>query len=171
MAWVREEGRYGGASQVALVVKNSLPVQETTEISLIPGSGRCSGGRHGNPLQCSCLENPMDSEAWRAAVHRVSKSWTRLEWLSMHGYGTQMDCLPFFLLLFIEMWWGEIFLCYKEKKKQKPEEWKIKCKKTRAPTPKSTYVVEWISRLLLQLRLKNLFLLLLLLFWFLKLRQ
>ena len=37
-----------------------------------------------NPLQYSCLENPMDRGAWRAAVHRVTKSRTRLKWLSMH---------------------------------------------------------------------------------------
>ena len=39
----------------------------------IPGLGRSPGGRHGNPLQYSCLENPMDRGAWRAIVHRVTK--------------------------------------------------------------------------------------------------
>ena len=39
----------------------------------IPGSGRSPGGGHGNPLQCSCLENPMDRGAWRVTVHRVAK--------------------------------------------------------------------------------------------------
>ena len=38
----------------------------------------------GNPLQHSCLENPMDGEAWRAMVHGVAESWTRLKWLSTH---------------------------------------------------------------------------------------
>ena len=52
--------------------------------SLIPGSGRSSGGGHDNPLQCSCLENPMDRGAWRAAVHSVAKSWTGLKRLSTH---------------------------------------------------------------------------------------
>ena len=42
---------------------------------LIPGLGRCPGGGHSSPLQYSCLENPMDREAWRATVHRVAKSW------------------------------------------------------------------------------------------------
>ena len=46
---------------------------------LIPGLGRSPGGGHGNPLQYSCLENPMDRGAWRATVHRVAKSWTRLK--------------------------------------------------------------------------------------------
>ena len=42
----------------------------------IPGSGMSPGGRHGNPLQPSCLENPMDRGAWQATVHEVAKSWT-----------------------------------------------------------------------------------------------
>ena len=41
--------------------------------SLIPGSGRSHGGGNGNPLQYSCLENPMDKEAWRAMVRGVAK--------------------------------------------------------------------------------------------------
>ena len=48
------------------------------EWDLIPGSGRSPGGGHGNPLQCSCLENPMDRGAWRATVHGVAKSRTQL---------------------------------------------------------------------------------------------
>jgi len=44
--------------------------------SLIPGSGRSSGEGNGNPLQYSCLENPMDGGACWAIVHGVSKSWT-----------------------------------------------------------------------------------------------
>ena len=44
----------------------------------IPGSGRSSGEGNGNPLQYSCLENPMDGGAWQSTVHRVTKSWTQL---------------------------------------------------------------------------------------------
>ena len=44
----------------------------------IPGPGRSPGGGHGNPLQCSCLENPMDRGAWWATVHGVTKNWTQL---------------------------------------------------------------------------------------------
>ena len=45
----------------------------------------CIGG-NGNPLQCSCLENPRDGGAWWAAVYGVTQSWTRLQWLSsMHA--------------------------------------------------------------------------------------
>ena len=46
--------------------------------SSIPGSGRSPGEGNGNPLQYSCLENPMDGGAWRAIVHGVAKSWTQL---------------------------------------------------------------------------------------------
>ena len=53
-----------------LVVKN-LPANagDTRDTGSIPGSGRCPGGRHGTPLQYSCLENPMDRGAWQATVH------------------------------------------------------------------------------------------------------
>ena len=44
------------------------------EEGLIPGLGRAPGGGHGNPLQYSCLENPMDRGAWQATVHRVAES-------------------------------------------------------------------------------------------------
>ena len=44
----------------------------------IPGSGKSSGEGNDNPLQSSCLENPLDRGAWGATVHGVPKSWTRL---------------------------------------------------------------------------------------------
>ena len=44
----------------------------------IPGSERSLGGRIGNPLQYSCLKNPMDRGVWHTTVHKVAKSWTRL---------------------------------------------------------------------------------------------
>ena len=46
------------------------------DLSSIPGLGRSPGGGHGNPLQYSCLENPMDRGDWQATVHGVAKSWT-----------------------------------------------------------------------------------------------
>ena len=60
---------------MGLVVSN-LPAkaEDTREVGLIPGSGRSPGGSHGHPLQCSCLENPMDRGAWWAAVRRVADS-------------------------------------------------------------------------------------------------
>ena len=50
----------------------------TGDPASIPGLGRSPGERNGNPLQYSCLENPMDRGAWRATVYGVTKSWTRL---------------------------------------------------------------------------------------------
>ena len=44
----------------------------------IPGSGRSPEGGNGNPLQYSCMENPMDRGAWQATVHRAAKSWTHM---------------------------------------------------------------------------------------------
>jgi len=50
--------------------------------SSIPGSGRSPEAGHGNSLQYSCLENPMDRGAWQATVHRVTKSQTQVKKLS-----------------------------------------------------------------------------------------
>ena len=50
----------------------------TGDLGLIPGLGRFLGEGHGNPLQYSCLENPIDVGAWWATVHGVAKSQTRL---------------------------------------------------------------------------------------------
>ena len=62
------------ASQVALVVKNLLAnAGDLRDTGSIPGSGRSPSGGHDNPLQYSCLENPMDREAWRATIHGVAK--------------------------------------------------------------------------------------------------
>ena len=91
------------ASQEALVVKN-LPANagDLRDAGLIHGLGRSLGGGHGNPLQYSCLENPMDRGAWQATVHRVAKSWTWLKQLSTHTCTSQTiskilkrrDCFP-----------------------------------------------------------------------------
>ena len=52
----------------------------------VPGFVRSLGGGHGNPLQYSCLENPMDRGTWWTTVHRVTKSWTKLKQFSMHAH-------------------------------------------------------------------------------------
>ena len=55
------------------------------DVGSIPGLGRVPGGGKGNPVQHSCLENPMGRGAWRATVHlKVAKSWTRLKQLNTH---------------------------------------------------------------------------------------
>ena len=67
------------ASQVALVVKK-LPANagDAGDMGLIPELGRSPGGGNGNPLQYSCLENPMDRGTWWVTVHGLAKSQTRL---------------------------------------------------------------------------------------------
>ena len=63
------------ASQVVLVVKNPpANTGDLRDVGSIHGLGRSLGGWHGNSLQYSCQENPMDREAWWAAVHSVAKS-------------------------------------------------------------------------------------------------
>ena len=61
-----------------MVENPAANVGDLRDTGLIPGSGRSPGGGHGNPLQCSSLENPMDRGAWWAAVHRVAKSQTEV---------------------------------------------------------------------------------------------
>ena len=74
------------ASLVAQMVKNLTAMLETWDRSLgpIPASGCPPGGGHGNPLQYSCLENPMDRGAWQTTPHGVAKSWTQLSEFHIH---------------------------------------------------------------------------------------
>ena len=65
-----------GNSLVAQLVKNLPAVQETWVRSL--GQEDSPGEGNGNPFQYACLGNPMDRGPWQAAVHGVTKSWTRL---------------------------------------------------------------------------------------------
>ena len=59
------------------VIKNPPANAEDARVTgSIPGSGRSPGERHGNPLQYSCLESPMDRGVWRATAYGVTKSWT-----------------------------------------------------------------------------------------------
>ena len=79
---------------MAQMVKNLPPVQETWVPSLV---GKSLGEEHGNPLQYCCLENPMDREAWWAAVHGVAKSRTQLinklvETASFDDFGYFTNC-------------------------------------------------------------------------------
>ena len=72
---------------MALVVEN-LPanVRDIRDVGLIPGSGRSPGEGSSNPLQYSCLENPMDRGDWQATVHRVAKSQIGLKQFSTDTY-------------------------------------------------------------------------------------
>ena len=67
-------------------VVNNMPANagDLRDTGSILGSGRSPGEGHGNPLQYSCLENPMDRRAWWA-IDGVTKSWTQLKRLSMHA--------------------------------------------------------------------------------------
>ena len=66
------------------MIKNPLAtVGHIRDMGLISGSGGSIGGGHGNPLQYSCLENPIDRGGWKAKVHRVAKSQIQLKCLSM----------------------------------------------------------------------------------------
>ena len=85
-------------------VKN-LPA--TGDLGSVPGSGRSPGGGHGNPLQYSCLENPVDRGAWQdqsIGSQRVGHDWSNLA--HTHAYA----CVP--------TWWEELTHC------QRPWCWK-----------------------------------------------
>ena len=91
-----------GAFQVELVVKN-LPANTGRHKRHRFGSGRSPGGGYSNPLQYSCLENPMDRGTWQATVHRVTKSQTRLK---QHSTLQHRNYYGFFLLFITDM-----FIC------------------------------------------------------------
>ena len=78
------------ASQVALVVKNPpANAGDVRDLGLIPGSGRAPGAGNGNPLEYSCLENPMDRGTWRSIVS--PQGCTELNMTEV----TQHTCIPF----------------------------------------------------------------------------
>ena len=99
------------APQVALVVEN--PLANAGDTGPIPGWGRSLGGGHGdghgNPLQYSCLENPMDRGAWWATVHGVVKSQTQLKWLSTCQKGFTIHLIVLNLLEWITALKSDIY--------------------------------------------------------------
>ena len=74
---VQAPERYRVTSMHLLLVKD-LPANagDIGDTGMIPGLGRPPGGGHGNPLQYSCLKNPMDRGAWWATLLMLAKSWT-----------------------------------------------------------------------------------------------
>ena len=82
---------------IAFSAKTELTLQHHFMTHKWEAIERGFGEGNGNPLQYSCLENPVDRGAWWAAVHRVTQSWTRLNQLSMHaclgeGNGNPLQC-------------------------------------------------------------------------------
>ena len=77
----------GAFTGVLSVVEIGSPVvhYQASQAGSIPGSGRSPAEGNGNPLQYSCLENPMDRGAWRTIVHGVEKNQTRVKQLGTHA--------------------------------------------------------------------------------------
>ena len=108
-------------SQVVLVVKNPPAIAgHIRDLGLICGSGSSPGRGCGSPLQYSCLENSMDRGIWQATVHRVTKSQTQLEWLSIHTKELPSEkwtsCKlylsapqPFFMCFLLIFWLPDLF--------------------------------------------------------------
>ena len=103
---------FQGASQAALLVKN-LPAKagDVRDAGSIPGLERSSRGGRGNPLQYSCLENPMDRGAWWVTVCEVTKSQTWLKRSSMHSCNLRNSnhlCFMFNLVSIVHL---DLFQC------------------------------------------------------------
>ena len=76
------------------MIKNLLAnAGDIRDTGSIPGLERSPGGGHGDPLQYSCLENPMGREAWQATVYRVTKSQTRLKGVTTHIWSHLLSLL------------------------------------------------------------------------------
>ena len=74
------------------------------EVDLISGSGRSSGERNSNPLQYSCMGNPMDKGVWQTTVHGVAKNWTPLSDYHQHiqwEFYQRVDVLYSYILVII----------------------------------------------------------------------
>ena len=90
--------------QVMLVVKNpSSNAEDLRDMSSIPVLGRFPEEGNNNPLQYSCLENPTDGGAWKATVHRVTKSWPWLKQFSTHTHEWAVSTY---------MWILQFLFCY-----------------------------------------------------------
>ena len=93
------KGGFPGGSVVKYLPTSG---RDTGDIGSVLGSGRSRGGGHGNPLQYSCLENPMDRGAWWATVHGVAKSRTQRQ-LSAHAYDIMHSWFPWLKVVGV---WG-----------------------------------------------------------------
>ena len=85
--------------------KRPFNLCDAGELGWIPGLGRFSGEGNGNPLQHSCLENPMDGGAWWATLHGVTKSWTRCLFFHLFvKYTHTYKCIMYILVLDAFLW-------------------------------------------------------------------
>ena len=86
-----DEGSFTSWASLVAREKGKASACNAGDLGPTPGSGRSPGAGNGNPLQCSCLENPMDGGAWWAIVHGVEKSRTQLSnFTSLHA-GSQRE--------------------------------------------------------------------------------
>ena len=84
--WLQHQGFPGG-------LHGKESAYQAGELGLIPGSGRCPGEGNGNPLQYSCLENPMDRKSWWATVHGVAKRHDQVTNTLIFHYSIQQRAL------------------------------------------------------------------------------
>ena len=94
----------GSLELINYYVKN-LPSNpgDIRDMGSIPGSGISLGEENGNPLQYSCLENPMDRGVWWALVHRVTKSQKQLKQLSIHTKSTSLKTFVIYVVSYIDV--------------------------------------------------------------------
>ena len=85
-------------------------VSDTTEWLHFHFSLLCTGEGNGNPLQCSCLENPRDGGAWWAAIYGVAQSRTWLKWLSSNHWEAGVAVCGFILTTTMKEWNHQHFL-------------------------------------------------------------
>ena len=90
-------------------VAKNLPASsgDTGDMGWIPGSGRCPGRSNGNPLQCSCLENPMDRETWAGYSTGFAK---RQDWTFTFSWWPRKSRNSHMLIFYLCIFFGEVFL-------------------------------------------------------------
>ena len=113
-------------SQVVPVVKNPpANAGDIRDKGLIPGLGRFPGGGHGNPLQYSCLENPIVRGAWCVTVRSVAQSRTRLKWLSTHTLIIYQACVSSHYRRFSSPFYSWRTTCSGERYSLRPWNWAL----------------------------------------------